>query len=107
MERRFIAVLFLSLLAVMVFVSGALADKLLCVSNQGLQAADSINTCIAKGEEFAVADSYGIVHILTPREVELTRSLNPQAFEQPAYGLKYHKEAPEMKIFGSVPIPRQ
>ena len=107
MERRCIAVLLLSLVAILGFASGALADKFVCVSNQGLVAADTVGMCVAKGEQFAVVDNRGVVHILTPQELELTKQLNPGIFEQPAYGYKHLKEAPEMKVFGSVPLPKE
>jgi hypothetical protein len=107
MKRKAIAVMILSLVAVMFFVSGALADKFVCVTNQGLKGADTVGMCVAKGEQFAVVDNRGVVHILTPQELELTKSLNPGLFEQPAYGYKHLKEAPEMKVFGSVPLPKE
>ena len=64
-----------------------------------------MSSCLAKGDEFAIVDQYGVVHILTPREVELTRAFNPKLFEQRAFSLQYGAEAPPMKIFGSVLIP--
>jgi hypothetical protein len=49
---------------------------------------------LAKGERFAIVDQFGIVRILTPEEVELTRAFNPKAFETRAFGMKYEKMAP-------------
>ena len=106
MKRKAVAIMVLSLAAVMVLVSMALADKFVCVSNQGLRASESVGMCMARGEQFAVVDNYGIVHILTPQELELTKQLNPGLLEQPAYGYKHLQEAPEMKVFGSVPLPK-
>ena len=68
--------------------------KLLCVSKKELKGEETVASCLAKGERFAVVDTYGIVRILTPEEVELTRAFNPKAFETRAFGLKYEKSAP-------------
>ena len=68
--------------------------KLLCVSKQELKGEESVASCLAKGERFAVIDPYGLVRIMSPEEVELTKAFNPKAFETRAYGMKYQKEAP-------------
>ena len=62
-------------------------------------------SCLAKGDEFAIVDQFGAVRILSKREVELTKAFNPPFFDQPAYSIKYGAEAPELKVFGSVPLP--
>jgi len=81
--------------------------KLLCVSNQELKGQESVDSCLAKGEEFAIVDQYGVVHVLTPREVELTKAFNPQIFQQRAFGIHYQSMAPVLPtIFGSTPIPK-
>jgi hypothetical protein len=79
--------------------------KLLCVTNQELKGQQSVSSCLAKGEEFAIVDPYGVVHVLTPREVELTKAFNPKLFQQQAFSMRYGSMAPSLKIFGSVPIP--
>ncbi len=68
--------------------------KLLCVSKQTLKGEETVASCLAKGERFAIVDQYGIVHVLTPEEVELTKAFNPKAFESRAFGMKYQKLAP-------------
>ncbi len=68
--------------------------KLLCVSQQALKGEETVNSCLAKGERFAVVDEYGLVRILTPEEVELSRAFNPKAFEARAFGVRYQKMAP-------------
>ncbi len=68
--------------------------KLLCVSKQELKGEETVASCLAKGERFAVMDPYGMVRILTPEEVELTKAFNPKAFETRAFGMKYQKLAP-------------
>ena len=77
---------------------------MLCITNQDRKGEETIGSCVAKGDEFAIVDQYGVVRILTPQEVELTKALNPQIFEQRAFGLRHGKEAPPLKIFGTVPI---
>ena len=72
----------------------AQAEKLLCVYSQTLRGEETVNSCLAKGERFAVVDQYGLVHILTPEEIELTKAFNPKLFETRAFGFKYFKEAP-------------
>lgn len=83
-------------LAVMVglVATPALADKLLCVSKQELKGEMSVAQCLAKGERFAIVDDSGIVLILTPEEVELTKAFNPKVFETRAFGIQYQKLAP-------------
>lgn len=70
--------------------------KLLCVSKKELKGEETVASCLAKGERFAIIDPYGIVRILTPEEVELTRAFNPKAFETRAFGMRYSKEAPAL-----------
>jgi hypothetical protein len=86
-----VAVFFLSSVALAQRVGGA---KLLCISKQELKGEETVASCLAKGERFAVMDPYGIVRILTPEEVELTKAFNPKAFETRAWGMKYQKQAP-------------
>ena len=105
MQRKLIVVLVLSVVTTLFLVSGALAAKLLCVSNETYQGQESVSSCLAKGEEFAIVDQFGAVRILSKREVELTKAFNPSFFNQPAYSIKYGAQAPELKAYGSVPIP--
>jgi len=89
----------LALLAVALVVfcsSGAMAAKMLCVSNQDIKGEASVNQCLDRGMEFAILEPSGFVHILSSREIELTKKLNPKAFETPGYGLKYYRMAPEI-----------
>ena len=84
----------LILTSLLLVASVANAQKLLCVSSQTLKGDETVGSCLAKGERFAVVDQFGLVRILSPEEVELTRAFNPKAFETRAFGMKYHKEAP-------------
>jgi hypothetical protein len=70
--------------------------KLLCVSKKSLKGEETVASCLAKGERFAVVDPYGMVRILTPEEVELTKAFNPKAFDTRAFGMKYIKTAPAL-----------
>ena len=108
MQSKTVKILIFSLALVFCFGSLAFAAngaKLLCVSNETLKGQESVDSCLAKGQEFAIVDQYGIVHILTPREVALTKAFNPKLFQQRAFGLKYGSMAPPLKVFGSVPVP--
>ena len=77
--------------------SSALAEKLVCISNEKLKGEMTINNCIQKGEKFAIVDQYGGVRIISPEEAQVMKKLNPKLFEEKAYGIIYLKEAPEMK----------
>ncbi|AEB08939.1 hypothetical protein [Desulfobacca acetoxidans] len=70
--------------------------KLLCVSNKELKGEQSVAQCVAKGDRFAVVDQYGLVRILSPEEVELTKAFNPKALETRAFGMRYEKLAPTL-----------
>lgn len=86
--------LILVLASLFLLASLAQAQKLLCVSNQTLKGEETVSSCLAKGERFAVIDQFGLVKILTPEEVELTKAFNPKLFDSRAFGVKYFKEAP-------------
>ena len=98
MRSKVVVGLLMVLVAVFFVSSVAVAQgggaKLLCVSKKELKGEDTVASCLAKGERFAVIDPYGLVRIMTPEEVELTKAFNPKAFETRAYGVKYVKEAP-------------
>jgi hypothetical protein len=74
--------------------SETFAAKLLCVSSAEHKGEQTVNSCLAKGEEFAIVDDYGVVHILTPREIALTKAFNPQILGQRAYSMQYQEIAP-------------
>jgi hypothetical protein len=83
--------------ALMFIATGAQAARLLCISKENLKGEETVASCLAHGNEFAIVEDSGVVHVLTPREVNLTKLFNPQLFEQRAYGLKYRELAPEIK----------
>ena len=102
MRSKVVVGLMVALLAVFFLSSAVLAQqkaanpgaKLLCVSKQDLKGEETVASCLAKGERFAVMDPYGIVRILTPEEVELTQAFNPKVSETRAFGVTYFREAP-------------
>ena len=96
MRSKVVVGLLMVLVAVFFVSSVATAQgaKLLCVSKKELKGEDTVASCLAKGERFAVIDPYGLVRIMSPEEIELTKAFNPKAFETRAYGMKYMKEAP-------------
>ena len=98
MRSKVVVVLLMVLVAVFFITSVAAAQgaKLLCVSKKELKGEETVASCLAKGEKFAVMDPYGIVRILTPEEVELTKAFNPKAFETRAFGMRYSREAPPL-----------
>ncbi|MEJ5329304.1 MAG: succinylglutamate desuccinylase [Desulfobaccales bacterium] len=96
MRSKMLVAVILAVVAAMFLASGAMAQKLLCVSKQELKGEETVASCLAKGERFAIVDQFGIVRILTPEEVELTKAFNPKAFQMRAFGLKYEKIAPKI-----------
>jgi hypothetical protein len=107
LKKSFKVLIFCIALSMCVSAVAIAADgaKLLCVTNQELKGQESVSSCLAKGEEFAIVDQYGIVHVLTPREVELTKAFNPKIFQQRAFSMRFGTMAPPLKVFGSVPVP--
>jgi hypothetical protein len=91
-----------ALIMLLSLVAVASAQKLLCVSQKELKGQETVSSCLAKGERFAVVDQFGVVRILTPEEIALTKVLNPKVFQAQAYGVKYIQLAPPLP---PLPIP--
>jgi len=106
MRSKLVVALMVAIVAVFFVTSLAIAQgsgaKLLCVSKKELKGEETVASCLAKGEEFAVVDPYGMVRILSPREVELTKAFNPKAFETRAFGMKYQMLAPALPAMPSL-----
>ncbi len=96
MPCRWLLIPVLSVAALVFIATGAQAAKLLCISKEELKGEETVASCLAHGNEFAIVEDNGVVHVLTPREVALTKLFNPQLFEQKAYGLRYRELAPEI-----------
>jgi hypothetical protein len=86
--------------------SSALADKLVCISNEKLRGEMTVQNCVDKGERFAMVAEHGGVRILNREEFELMKKLNPQLREMKAYGIIYLKEAPELKKLPPLAAPK-
>jgi hypothetical protein len=106
MRSKVVVALLVVVVAVFFVASVATAGgaKLLCVSKKTLKGQETVASCLAKGERFAVVDPYGLVRILTPEEIELTKAFNPKAFETRAFGMKYIKMAPALP---PLPVPKE
>ena len=109
MRSKLVVGLMVALVAVFFVSTTALGqqksgERLLCVSKQDLKGQETVDSCLAKGERFAIVDPYGLVRILTPEEVELTKAFNPKAFEVRAFGIHYEKLAP---VIEPLPGPPQ
>jgi hypothetical protein len=105
MRSKLVVGLVVAIVAVFFLTTAVIAAggaKLLCVSKKDLKGQQTVASCLAKGERFAVVDQYGLVRILTPEEVELTKAFNPKAFETRAFGMKYIKLAPPLH---ELPVP--
>ena len=97
---------FMALTICLLVASSALADKLVCISNENLKGEMTVNNCLLKGEKFAVVDQYGGVRLISPEEAAVMKRLNPKLFEEKAYGIIYLKEAPEMKKLPPMATPK-
>jgi hypothetical protein len=95
MRHRMTAIMMTLVLTIFLATSVS-AAILLCISNENLKGEETVGSCVAKEEQFAVVDEYGFVRILTPEEIALTKVLNPKVLETRAFGMKYIQEAPKL-----------
>ena len=107
MKARMAIGLLLAVMGLSFCASGALAEKLICISKEELKGKETVKECVARGEKFAIVDEYGAVRILTKEEIDLMKKINPKAFDVPAYGIMYEKEAPEMPKLPHHAIPKK
>lgn len=107
MKTRLIISLMLAVLALVFCSSGALAEKLICISKEELKGQETVKDCMARGEKFAIVDEHGAVRILTKEEIDVMKKINPKAFDMPAYGIMYEKEAPAMPKLPHHAIPKK
>jgi len=106
MRNTWIMILSLAAAAVLATSSLALAAKLICISKEDLKGQETVDYCLKKGERFVIIDDQGAVRSVNKEELELMRKVNPKIFEQPAYGIKYHHEAPEMPKLPPLAVPK-
>ena len=105
MQRRSIFGLMVLTICLLVAAS-AWADKLVCISNENLKGEMTVENCLLKGEKFAIVDQYGGGRMISPEEAAVMKRLNPQLFEEKAYGIIYLKEAPELKKLPPLATPK-
>jgi hypothetical protein len=96
MPRRWMLIPALSVVVLMFIPTGVQAAKLLCISEKELKGEEPVGSCLANGQEFPIVDDNRVVHVLTRREVALTKLFNPKLFEQRAYGLRPGNQQPEV-----------
>jgi hypothetical protein len=94
--RVSLKILQLVLICILGLAPGVYANKLICVSKESLRGEENINKCLGDRGRFALMESDGSVHIKSDEEIALMKKFNPGAFNQPAYGTTYHREAPEI-----------
>ncbi len=94
--RGSLRVLILVFLGILWLTPSVFAKKLICISKETLRGEETVNNCLVKGGRFALMEPDGSVHIMSDEEINLMKKLNPKAFEQPAYGTSYQREAPEI-----------
>jgi hypothetical protein len=104
--RGSLRVLILVLLSILWFAPGVFANKLICISKETLRGEETINNCLVKGGRFALIEPDGSVRIMSDEEIALMKKLNPKAFEQPAYGTNYQREAPEIPKLPPLVVPK-
>jgi hypothetical protein len=106
--RGSLRVLILIFLGIFWLATGVFAAKLICISKETLRGEETINNCLVKGGRFARMEPDGSVYIMSDEEIKLMKKLNPEAFEQPAYGIIYLREAPEIpKLPPPLVVPKQ
>lgn len=99
--------LMVTALALVFCATGALAEKLICISKEELKGQETVKECVARGEKFAIVDEYGAVRILTKEEIQVMKKLNPKIFDMPAYGILYEQEAPPLPKLPHHAIPKK
>lgn len=107
MKRKLAMQGLLVLTAILVLISSALAEKLICISKEELRGQETVSNCLVKGEKFAIIDDKGVVRILSKDEMDLMRRTNPEIFKMPAYGIMYLKEAPPIPKLPPLAVPKQ
>ena len=105
--RGSLRILILVSLCIFWLAPGVFAAKLICISKETLRGEETINNCLVKGGRFALMEPDGSVQIMSEEEIKLMKRLNPKAFEQPAYGTTYQREAPEVPKLPPLVVPKQ
>jgi hypothetical protein len=96
MRSKWIVLLVVAACAVMFVASGALAQKLLCVSAPQMKGDKTVSACSAAGDKFAYVDKNGLVRILSKEELDITLAFNPNIAKMKAFGIQQAGEAPKI-----------
>ena len=96
MRSKWIAMVLVTVCAVLFLASVASAQFLLCLSEPGLKGEKTVAACNAEGQKFAFIGKDGIARILTKEELDLTFAFNPKIGQMPAFGMQYGGQAPKI-----------
>ena len=69
MKTKLAIGLMLAALSLVFCVTGAWAEKLICISKEELKGQETVKNCLARGEKFAIIDEHGAVRILNKDEI--------------------------------------
>jgi hypothetical protein len=94
MRSKWIVLLLVAACAVMFLASGAMAQKLLCVSAPTMKGEKTVAACGAAGDKFAYVDKNGLVRILSKEELDMTLAFNPNIAKMKAFGITQAGAAP-------------
>ena len=89
MRSKWIAMVVVTVCAVLFLASVAMAQFLLCLSEPKLKGEKTVAACNAEGDKFAFIGKDGIARIMTKEEMDLTFSFNPKIGEMKAFGMEY------------------
>jgi hypothetical protein len=93
MRSKWIMILVVAVCAVMLLTCVAMAQKLLCVSENEMKGQRTIGACSAAGDTFAYVDKYGLVRTLSKEELALSLAFNPKIASMSAFSVKYGSQA--------------
>ena len=89
-----------------VLVSDLLACRLIHSAKRRLTGEDLKEKFLHESEIFAMLDEPRTMRFLSPEKPQMMKNLNPNLFEEEAYGIDYLKEAPELKKLPPLATPK-
>ena len=99
MRSKVVVGLLMVLVAVFFISSVATAQgsaKLLCVSKKDLKGEETVASCMAKGERFAIVDPYGMVRILIPGRSRTDQGFQSQSLRDPGFWHEIFRRRPRL-----------
>ena len=102
MRSKVVVGLLMVLVAVFFISSVATAQgsaKLLCVSKKELKGEETVASCMAKGERFAVVDPYGMVRILIPGRNRADQGFQSQSLRDPGLWHEIYQRGPGIAAY--------